>query len=113
MKISVKEKNGKAFSIKFPNWLILNRLGISLIVNAILKEEKIGISVAFEKEGADIAEQELSQKKSKKIAKEQRKRLKKGFFSALGELRAFLKRNRDFVLVDTVDSDGDHTEITL
>ena len=123
MKINVEENNGKSFSIKFPNWLIFTRLGISFAAKNIVKNGNLGISIQENEEGCEenteINEygykEEYGEKAplDKKEFKKGVKKMKRALISARKDLRAFLKRNPDFVLVDVEDEDGDCVKITL
>ncbi len=110
MKISIEHSDGRAFSIKFPNWLILGRLGIGFVARSIVKQNDG--SVISVKINGDSTEKsrEPQGKKEYKLAV---KKMKKTLIGARGELRAFLRKNPDFVLVDATEEDGDRVKITL
>ncbi len=101
MKIHTESADGSSFSIKFPNWIILNRLGVGFISKSIISSGSKWAKSGSETKGSE-AERKLAVKK-----------LKKTLVPVIGELRAFLKRHPDFVLVEGADSDGDSFTITL
>ena len=101
MKIHTESADGSSFSIKFPNWLVLNKLGVGIISKSIVSSGR-----KWEKNGSE----EEESKAERKLAV---KKLKKALVPVIGELRAFLKRHPNFVLVEGVDSDGDSFIITL
>ena len=110
MKIGIEHSDGSAFSIKFPNWLILGRLGIGFVARSIVKQN--GGAVMSVKIGDGNAEKEFAPQ-DKKEHKEAVRQMKKTLIGVRGELRAFLKRHPDFVLVDATEDGGDHVKITL
>ena len=108
MKISVEKSDGKAFSIKIPNWLVLNRLGAGFIAKSIVKSSNLGVCV-----NVNGNEKETPKALDKKELKIATKKMRRALISVLRELRGFLKRNSNFVLVDVVDTDGECVKITL
>ena len=111
MKIIVEENNCKSFSVKIPNWLIFNRLGIGFLAKSILKSDKLGVTVGKNDSEAELLDmQEIPDKKE---FKKSLKKLKRNLIKNLGEIRAFFKRNPGFVLVDVVEDSGDCVKITF
>ena len=110
MKISIEHSDGSAFSIKVPNWLALGRLGIGFLARSIVKQN--GGAIISVKIGVYNTEKE-PEPLAKKEYKEAVKEMKRILIGARGELRAFLKRHPDFVLVDVIGEGGDHVRITL
>ena len=110
MKIKIKQSDNRAFSIKFPNWLVLGRLGIGFAARSIVKQN--GGAVIIVKIGGDDNEKSHTPL-SKREFKTAVKRVKRMLMGARGELRTFLKQHPDFVLVDIVSEDGEQVKISF
>ncbi|MBQ7333297.1 MAG: hypothetical protein IJW38_02990 [Clostridia bacterium] len=110
MKISIEHNDGRAFSIKFPNWLILSRLGIGIAAKSIVKQDGSAISVKIG--NADIEEKQnaLIDKKEFKLAV---KKMKLALLYARREFCSFLKRNPVFLFIDVVGEDGECVKISF
>ena len=110
MKITVDNPDGSSFKIKFPNWVFLNRLGVGYIAKQMAREDKMGISVSYGDAGGD---EEVRDAPSRSEMRERSKRIKRALVPALREIRAFIKKNPDFVLVDAFDSEGEHVTVSF
>ena len=109
MKINVEENNSKCVSIKIPNWLIFNRLGIGFLTKSLLKSGKLGVTVGkIDGEAAPLDVQKIPDKKEFKSSL---KKMKRSLGKNLGEICAFFKRNPGFVVADVVEADGDKVKI--
>ncbi len=110
MRISIEHSDGRAFSIKFPNWLIFGRLGIGFVARSIVKQN--GGAVISVKIGDGNTEKSAAPQ-GKKEYKTAVKKMKGMLIGARGELRTFFRKNPDFVLVDATEEEGDRVKITL
>ena len=115
MKIMIDHNDGTSFSIKFPNWLVFNRLGLGFAAKSMVKQNGSFMSVKI---GDACKEDELPKPEKarvfdKKEFKKAVKRMKKGLICARGDLRSFLKRNPDFLLVDVKEASGERVRISF
>ena len=110
MKISIEHSDGSSFSIKFPNWLVFGRIGIGFVARSIVKQN--GGAIISVKIGCGNNEKSPVPQ-DKEEYKTAVKKMKGMLIGARGELRAFLSKNPDFVLVDATEEDGDRIKITL
>lgn len=108
MRILIKENNGISFSIAFPNWLVLNKLGIGFLSKTIARSGKLGISIGSSR-NTECEVEKLDKRRLKREAK----KIKRAVIPALREFRAFVKRNPNFVLVEVDENDGDNVTVTL
>ena len=110
MKIGIEHSDGSAFSIKFPNWLILGRLGIGFVARSIVKQNG-GAVISVKIGGNDDGKSHtpLGRREYKAAVK----RVKQMLMGARRELRTFLKQHPNFVLIDVVSEDGEQVKISF
>ena len=110
MRIHTESADGSSFTVKFPNWILLNRLGIGFALKGIARRSKTyagrGKTDEYTNNKTDIGEKKAEERLAAK-------RLKRALVPVLADLKSFLKRHPNFVLVEGVDSDGDSFIITL
>ena len=110
MTIRTESHDGSSFTVKFPNWILLNRLGIGIALKSIARRSK---KYTGGEKNDEYMNKEAYSAEGKTEDRLAAKKLKKALGPVIGELRAFLKRHPDFVLLEAQDSDGDTTTITL
>ena len=110
MKILVEQNDERSFSIKIPNWLLLSRIGLHFLAKNIAKNGGVSIKLNFD---GDENENLEPVKVNKKEFKASVKKTKRSLIGARAELRAFIKRHPDFVLVDVLGSDGEHVKVSF
>ena len=110
MTIHTKSHDGSSFTVKFPNWILLNRLGIGIALKSIARRSKKYTGGEKNDEYMNKEAYSAEKKTEDRVAA---KRLKRALLPTLADFRSFLKRHPDFVLLEAQDSDGDITTITL
>ena len=110
MKIKIKHNENRSFSVKFPNWLVLGRLGIGFAARSIVKQNG-GAVINVKIGGGD--DEKSHTPLGKREYKAAVKRVKRTLMGARGELRAFLKQHPNFVFVDVVSEDGEQVKISF